>query len=147
MRWWSSIVCGLLSFSTLACSSSQALAVSRAASPPNPVVQTAAPEIKQVSPQQAYQFLQAQPTAQFIDVRQPDEYAEGHAKGTRLRPLNELPRWAGTLKQSDPVVLICRSGNRSQIAAEELKKRGFRILLNIQGGTPAWEAQGLPVEQ
>ncbi|MEB3329291.1 MAG: rhodanese-like domain-containing protein [Candidatus Sericytochromatia bacterium] len=103
--------------------------------------------VRPVTPAEAARFLAATPGAAFIDVREPDEYAEGHARGAQLRPLGQLPAWAGSLKATQPVVLICRSGSRSARAAAALEARGFKTLLNVQGGTMAWEAQQLPMER
>jgi len=147
MRWMAVLVCCSLGFSVLACAQSQALAVAPAASGLKSKAQTTPAPIRQVSPREAHRFMATQPGAQFIDVRQPEEYAQGHARGAVLRPLGELSSWVGTLKQEQPVVLICRSGNRSQIAAEALQKRGFKTLLNIQGGTPAWADDALPMAE
>jgi rhodanese-related sulfurtransferase len=105
------------------------------------------PAIRQVTPAEALRFLEATPGAAFVDVREPDEYAEGRARGAQLRPLGQLATWAGTLQASQPVVLICRSGSRSGKAAAALEARGFKTLLNVQGGTLAWEAQQLPMER
>lgn len=147
MHWLSCLMCGTVALSTLACAQDLALAVAPVNKVTKSGIQATPAPIRQVSPREAYRFLGAQGGAQFIDVRQPEEYAEGHARGAVLRPLGELPKWAGTLKQDQPVVLICRSGNRSQIAAEALQERGFKTLLNVQGGTPAWAADKLPMNQ
>lgn len=103
--------------------------------------------IKQATPAEAAKYLAATPDAQFVDVRTPEEYAGGHAKGAKLQPLADLPQWAGKLKKDKPVVLICRSGSRSMKAATALAEQGFGTLVNIQGGTMGWEAGGLPMEK
>ena len=103
--------------------------------------------IKQATPAEAAKFLQATPGAQFVDVRTPEEYAEGRAKGTVSRPLAELPQWAGSLDKNKPVVLICRSGSRSMKAATALAEKGFGQLINVQGGTLGWEADQLPMDR
>ena len=103
--------------------------------------------ISQATPAEAAKFLAATPGAQFVDVRTPEEFAEGRAKGATNRPLQELPQWAGSLSKDKPVVLICRSGSRSMKAATALEAQGFKRLVNVQGGTLGWEADGsLPME-
>lgn len=85
--------------------------------------------------------------ALMIDVREPSEYAAGHAPGTQLIPLGQLERRLSELSahKDKPVVLICRSGNRSGQAQEILAKAGFTQALNIEGGMNAWAQAGLPV--
>ncbi|MBC7859685.1 MAG: rhodanese-like domain-containing protein [Burkholderiaceae bacterium] len=91
--------------------------------------------------------LMASQGALLIDVREPDEYAEGHAPGSVLIPLGQLPGRLAELRasQDKPVALICRSGRRSARAAEILRQAGFSKVYNIEGGMNAWSAAGLPV--
>lgn len=103
--------------------------------------------IQQATPAEAAKIVATTPGVQFVDVRTPEEYAEGRAKGAANRPLDQLPQWAGTLKPDQPVVLICRSGSRSMKAATALAEKGFSKLVNVQGGTMGWEAEGLPLEK
>lgn len=126
-------------------------AMARPAAQAKPMAQAkAAPKaaaIRQATPAEAAQYLTTTPDAQFVDVRTPEEFAEGRAKGAANRPLAELPRWAGSLAKDKPVVLICRSGSRSMKAATALQGQGFTNLVNVQGGTLGWEADGsLPME-
>ena len=85
--------------------------------------------------------------ALMIDVREPGEYAAGHAPGTQLIPLGQLERRLSELSahKDQPVVLICRSGNRSGQAQEMLTKAGFTQAVNVEGGMNAWAQAGLPV--
>lgn len=85
--------------------------------------------------------------ALLLDVREADEYAQAHAPGSTLIPLGQL---AQRLKEIAPfknkkVVLICRSGRRSQQATEMLEAAGFSAAANIEGGMLAWQRAGLPV--
>ena len=85
--------------------------------------------------------------ALLLDVREADEYAQGHAPGSTLIPLGQL---AQRLKELAPfkdkqVVLICRSGRRSQQATQMLEAAGFSAAANIEGGMLAWQQAGLPV--
>ncbi|PIZ23967.1 MAG: rhodanese-like domain-containing protein [Comamonadaceae bacterium CG_4_10_14_0_8_um_filter_57_29] len=90
--------------------------------------------------------LQRQGTL-LIDVRQPDEYAQGHAPGSTLIPLGQLaqrlPELAGY--KNKPVALICHSGNRSSKAQQLLQQAGFTATSNVEGGMVAWQKAGLPV--
>ncbi|MFH8403529.1 rhodanese-like domain-containing protein [Streptomyces sp. NPDC018019] len=72
--------------------------------------------------------------AQLIDVRNPSEYAAGALPGAVNLPLANLPSSCTTLDPDRPVVLYCRSGSRSVIAAALLEARGFRDVRDIVGG-------------
>jgi rhodanese-related sulfurtransferase len=74
------------------------------------------------------------PGAQLVDVRQPDEFAAGSLPGARNVPLGELAARVGELDPARRVVLLCRSGARSQRAAEYLESIGFGDVVNLSGG-------------
>nr|WP_279639205.1 rhodanese-like domain-containing protein [Sphingomicrobium sediminis] len=79
----------------------------------------------------------------FIDVRTPEEYAEGHIPGARLMPLAEFDPAA---LDGEMVVLYCRSGRRSEEAAVRLAAHRGETVAHMEGGIIAWEEAGLPVE-
>jgi rhodanese-related sulfurtransferase len=68
--------------------------------------------------------------AQMIDVRSPDEYASGHAVGSRNIPLGDLERGAKTLDPNQWIIVCCASGTRSGIARRSLRRSGFTKVLN-----------------
>lgn len=72
----------------------------------------------------------------LIDVRQPDEFEGelGHLEGAELVPLGQLPQACRTWPKDAPLLLICRSGNRSTQAARALRALGFSHLANLSGG-------------
>lgn len=76
-----------------------------------------------------------------IDVREPDEYVDGHVPGAPLIPLATVPRRVGEVPGGDEVLVICRSGSRSRKAAEFLLTQGIRAV-NVAGGTMAWIEAG-----
>ncbi|MEV0368334.1 MBL fold metallo-hydrolase [Streptomyces sp. NPDC050636] len=76
---------------------------------------------------------------QLVDVRNPAEYAAGALPGARNIPLATLPDHIAQLDRDRPVVLYCRSGNRSVIAAALLEARGFEDVRDVVGG---YEAAG-----
>ena len=88
-----------------------------------------------------------------IDVRTPGEFTGelGHIPGAILRPVQTIDQWANEAKklreQNKKIVLVCRSGNRSGVAARTLAEMGLDSLFNVQGGMRAWNAAGLPVEK
>lgn len=108
-------------------------------------VPNVASDIKEVSPSQAAPAV-SKAYAQFVDVRTAEEYAGGHAARSINIPLDTLTSKLDTLEKNEPVYLICQTGNRSMQAAQILKDKGFNNVLNITGGTVAWQAAGLPLE-
>ena len=78
----------------------------------------------------------------LLDVRSAEEYALGHAPTATLIPLPELESRLAELDAGTPIVAICRSGMRSQTAAELLASQGFDVV-NLAGGSIAWQASGL----
>jgi rhodanese-related sulfurtransferase len=71
---------------------------------------------------------------QLVDVREPDEVAAGTLPGALNIPLGDLQARLGELDQARPVVLLCRSGGRSTMAAEMLTGAGFDDVVNLAGG-------------
>jgi rhodanese-related sulfurtransferase len=130
--------------------------------------------VEHLDPRQAYEFLQKHPDALLIDCRSEMEYLfVGHAVGALHVAWNDGPDWevnphfvgqvkkfAGTNHTTRPIVLICRSGNRSQEAGEELERHGFTRVYNVVNGfegplngrhqrntLAGWRFDGLPWEQ
>jgi rhodanese-related sulfurtransferase len=101
--------------------------------------------IHRIGPAQARQRT-AQGGAALLDVREACEWAAGHAPGALHMPLTRL--LAGVAPppsaQGRPVVVICRSGNRSRQAAELLVDSGVEAA-DVTGGMIAWAREGLPV--
>ncbi len=87
--------------------------------------------------------------ALVLDVREDKEYAAGHIPKAKHIPLGQL---AGRLNELDkfknkPVLVTCRSGQRSARACGMLKKAGFETVYNQAGGIIAWERANLPVSK
>ena len=85
-------------------------------------------------------------TAQLVDVREPDEWAEGRIPGAVHIPLGDLPARAGEVDPTRPVIAVCRSGRRSLAAADALLAAGFAEAASLAGGMIAWREAGQPVE-
>jgi len=79
--------------------------------------------------------------APIIDVREPDEYAEGHVPGAPLIPLATVPDRLGEVPSAGEVLIICKSGGRSKKAAEHLRTQGIDAV-NVAGGTMGWIEAG-----
>lgn len=82
---------------------------------------------------------------QIVDVREPDEWAAGHIPDAVLIPLGHLAFRHHELDPKRPVVAVCRSGNRSLVAAELLLNAGFSDVKSMAGGMIAWAQAGHPV--
>jgi len=82
--------------------------------------------------------------AVVIDVRQPDEYEDGHVPGARLIPLADIGDRIDEIPTDQPVYVICQSGGRSLHASEFLIGAGIDAT-NVGGGTKAWIESGRDV--
>jgi rhodanese-related sulfurtransferase len=81
---------------------------------------------------------------QIVDVREAWEWQAGRIEGALHVPLNTLMAGgAADLDPARPVVAVCRSGNRSELATLMLQARGFEAH-NMRGGMEAWDGEGLP---
>jgi rhodanese-related sulfurtransferase len=87
--------------------------------------------------------------ALVLDVREDKEYAAGHIPRAKHIPLGKLSSRLNELDEykDKPVLVTCRSGNRSAHACRLLKKAGFTTVYNQAGGILAWERANLPVTQ
>lgn len=76
--------------------------------------------------------------AQLIDVREPNEFANGHILGARNIPLTQLKARLKEIRPDKPVYLYCQSGSRSGRAAQMLHKNGYKDLSHLEGGFKKW---------
>ncbi|MFQ3648279.1 MAG: rhodanese-like domain-containing protein [Anaerolineae bacterium] len=83
----------------------------------------------------------------LIDVREADEYADGHLPGTVNLPLSELEQRYSEIRRDKPIVLVCARGGRSAQAAEYLAYLGYQNLYNLEGGTLGYMQAGHPLEK
>jgi len=127
-------------------------------------------EIRQTTPPDAFETLQSDPTAVYLDVRTPEEFAAGHPAGAVNVPVMFF-RGGGSSPNPDfvagvqrlippatPVLVGCQAGGRSQRGAELLVGAGYTNISNVRGGfggardetgrtvIPGWREAGLPVE-
>jgi len=105
--------------------------------------------ITTISPAQLAELGREGRKIELIDVRTPVEFREVHLEIARNVPLDQLDPEAliGARGGSDgePIYLICKSGGRAQRACEKFVNAGFSNVVNIEGGTTACIAAGLPV--
>lgn len=83
----------------------------------------------------------------MLDVREPDEWAAGHIPGATLIPLGELESRLGELPADQPIVVYCRSGNRSAVGRDTLLNAGFTSVTSMAGGFTAWAQAGYDTEK
>lgn len=104
--------------------------------------------ITTISPKQLYDTVQAGQPVELIDVRTPVEFREVHVSFARNLPLDQLDAAhvaAGQKGSPQPLFVICRSGSRGKQACEKIVSAGFTNVVNVEGGTQAWDQAGLPV--
>lgn len=85
----------------------------------------------------------------LVDVRSAAEYADGHLPGAINIAHDTIQGNEAVLDgwKDKVVILYCRSGRRSTLAADVLEKAGFRDVRLLEGNMPGWEGKGLPVEK
>jgi len=96
--------------------------------------------------QELSEKLKSSDRPMVVDVRQPEEYREGHIAGSKLIPLGELPRRLKELPQAREIVCVCASGSRSRSATKILMEAGYKGI-NMNGGMFTWQRSGLPVKK
>jgi rhodanese-related sulfurtransferase/TusA-related sulfurtransferase len=74
----------------------------------------------------------------ILDVREPAEYAFGHIPGAINIPLGELENRFEELNKEDELHIICRTGSRSDLAAQQLTEKGFKEVKNVVPGMKEW---------
>lgn len=101
--------------------------------------------IKQISVVQMNELINGGGAYQIIDVREYGEFDAEKIHQAKLAPLSNFETHAGEIDRSQPVYLMCRSGNRARQAAEKLVEKGFGEIYVIEGGMTAWKDANLPV--
>ena len=112
--------------------------------------------VNHVAADQVETLRAERPDLLILDVRESDEYAQGHIPGAHLVPRG-LIEGAGdpTYKKRDevlcaahqrPIIVYCASGGRSAMAADTLQQMGFEEVYNLAGGFDNWEAEDMPVD-
>ena len=108
-------------------------------------------EARQVVPEQGPSDLKKRVEAGepvvVVDVRDPDEYRDGHIEDAANISRGFLEFRIGTVasEPSTPIVVYCQTGLRSMLAGKALKDLGYENVVNLQGGFQKWAQSGLPV--
>jgi sulfur-carrier protein adenylyltransferase/sulfurtransferase len=123
------------------------------------LVREALAEVREVAPDEVRVLLDRPDRDGFelVDVREPDEFAEGHLPGARLYPRGFLEvradlehrkrdAWLSAAR-SRPLILYCGGGHRSALAAQSLQRMGFTNVASMAEGWTGWTKRGYPVEK
>ena len=97
----------------------------------------------QITVDEAYQKYQD--GAFLLDVRTPEEWIEYHAPNTTLIPLDELEKRVDEVPKDQEIVVVCRSGNRSQVGRDILRAAGHSMVTSMGGGLNSWRDAGYPI--
>ncbi|MBN2116846.1 MAG: rhodanese-like domain-containing protein [Anaerolineales bacterium] len=99
---------------------------------------------KTISVSDAYKAYQN--GAFILDVRTPEEWNEYRVPDTTFIPLEQLPSRLGEIPRDRQIIVVCRTGNRSQQGRNILLNAGFEQVTSMSGGLNKWRASGYPIE-
>ena len=105
------------------------------------LVDEAKREIKEIDPAELKRMQDQKQNFTLIDVREPDEVAEDAITGSKPLPRGQLEYKIDTITtdKSQPIVCYCGGGGRSALAAQSLKKMGFKNVMSLAGGYKGWK--------
>jgi len=108
------------------------------------LVDEAKREIKEIDPAELKRMQEQKQNFTLIDVREPDEVAEGAIAGSKPLPRGQLEYKIDTITtdKNQPIVCYCGGGGRSALAAQSLKKMGFKNVMSLAGGYKGWKSGG-----
>jgi len=119
------------------------------------MVSAAAEQVRELMPWDVDELRRAQPQVLIVDIREPEEFAQAHIAGSLLVPrgvLEAASDWgysdtvpALACARQQPVVLVCRSGNRTALAALALQQLGFEQVVSMKTGVRGWNDYELPL--
>ena len=100
-------------------------------------------ETKRITALALAELLESSSPPFVLDVRSEQEWRSGHIPGSRNMALNHLREQAGKLPTDESIVVHCRTGYRSSLAASILQQEGIKNVLDVVGGSEAWTASNL----
>jgi len=105
------------------------------------MVEQARREITEIDAAELKRMQQSQANFALIDVREPDEVAEGAIAGAKALPRGQLELKIDTITtdKEQPIVCYCGGGGRSALAAQSLKRMGFKNVKSLAGGYKGWK--------
>lgn len=106
------------------------------------LVEEAKREIKEIDPAGLKTMQQSGQSFTLIDVREPDEVAQGAIAGSVALPRGQLEYKIDSItsEKDRPIVCYCGGGGRSALAAQSLKKMGFKNVMSLAGGYKGWKS-------
>jgi rhodanese-related sulfurtransferase len=104
--------------------------------------------VSEVGPVEATRMLNHD-NAVMIDMREDKDYREGHIINAFHAPASKLDNYTGKLEKyrDQPLIVYCRSGQRSTAVCSKLRKQGFESVYNLKGGVLAWQKAELPLNR
>ena len=104
--------------------------------------------LERVNAQDFHRLIQANPQAVVLDVRTPEEYAEGHLKSAQLIDFlaEGFQKNLEKLDKTKTYFVYCRSGGRSFKTLQLMRELGFKKVYELESGISGWKLEGLPVE-
>lgn len=103
-----------------------------------PAAAQAASPVPLIEPAQVKGLMALGGKLTIVDVRRPDEFAQGHIAGAILMPLDGLPQTFSKLPKTGKLIVYCRSGHRSGQAVQFLQQHGYKNAVSMNGGFIAW---------
>jgi phage shock protein E len=109
---------------------------------------TQASPVAVMTQEQLVEHLTRHPQHLFVlDVRSPQEYAEGHVPGAVNVPHDQLASRLAEVPKDKDVVVYCRTGRRTALATEVLAANGYKRISRLEGDMQGWAARGRPVDK
>lgn len=90
-------------------------------------------------------WIDKEKSVTVVDVRRENEWSEGHIEGAKHIYLGHLEKQASKLPRHGPIIVVCKTGNRSSFGASVLLRAGFDHVYNCLGGIDAWRKSGFPL--
>jgi rhodanese-related sulfurtransferase len=107
--------------------------------------------MKTITPTELNALRQSGTACALLDVRTPAEHEKIHVHGVHLVPVDDLDPEAlaqtNGFSKDKTIYILCHSGARAERAARKMEGKGFQDCVVVSGGTAAWAAAGLPVNQ
>ena len=101
--------------------------------------------MQNISVTQSFDIINQNSGIPLIDVRTPAEYGSIHANGAVNHPMESFEMEKIPFSKEQEIHVICQSGGRSMKVSQKLEAAEFTNIVNVEGGTSAWHAAGLPV--
>ncbi|RYL88455.1 rhodanese-like domain-containing protein [Sporolactobacillus sp. Y61] len=98
---------------------------------------------EELTPEEVERLVRNHTPLSIIDVREPFEFAGGHIPGAINISVNEIPNRIGEINKEQEHIMVCQSGNRSDVASAILSANGFKVK-NMAGGMMNWHG---PIER